>query len=232
MGLLISTELNQNKRETLYRYFRDRMDFFSAPDETTPAPQQDVGQIEEIEIIAPEESSPPVDLSAEFAELEDVPGGIMQEDDLRRMTTQGEAVVEEVLDPSAMYSGISMADDRISQLKMESDAVREWRDRNTKRIEDGDNKEKSDVIDWKEQAKLQKEEFYKQYETENSKRKRENRNAESVSASNAPNTREDAWKQLGTFIDFQATRAANETDKSRMKSLLFKLKQTPPKITA
>jgi len=36
------------------------MDFFSAPDETTPAPQQDVGPIEEIEIIAPEESSPPV----------------------------------------------------------------------------------------------------------------------------------------------------------------------------
>ena len=72
----------------------------------------------------------------------------------------------------------------------------------------------------------------RQYETENSKRKKENRNAESVSSSNAPGSREDAWKQLGSFIDFQATRAANETDKSRMKSLLFKLKQTPPKITA
>ena len=40
------------------------------------------------------------------------------------MTVQGENPVEEKVDPSAMYSGISMADDRINQLQSESNKMR------------------------------------------------------------------------------------------------------------
>lgn len=80
------------------------------------------------------------------------------------MTVQGDELqqgVQESVDPSAMYSGISLADDRINQLKMESDAVREWRGNNQKRIEDADVKETSDTTEWKSTAKTQTEQFYK-----------------------------------------------------------------------
>jgi len=38
---------------------------------------------------------------------------------------------------------------------------REWREKNTQRIEDADKKEETDGVSWKEQAKIQKDEFYK-----------------------------------------------------------------------
>ena len=40
------------------------------------------------------------------------------------MTVQGEAPADEPVDPSAMYSGLSMADDRINQLQSESGKMR------------------------------------------------------------------------------------------------------------
>jgi len=202
------------------------MDFFLSPDESTATPN--AGDSEKVEDVPENKGSSPVDLSAEFAELnDDAPA--MQEDDLRRMTTQGEGQ-DEKIDPSVMYSGISMADDRINQLKTESSALREWREQNSQRIEHADSKELKDDADWKEKAKLQKDEFYKQYEAENAKRKSENRAAEKTSAIDAPASREAAWAQLGSYVDFKQARQTNETDKSRMKSLLFKLKQEPPKI--
>ena len=79
------------------------------------------------------------------------------------MTVQGDGQipVEEKVDPSVMYSGISLADDRISQLKMESEAVRDWREKNIQRIENGDKKETTDDTEWKTSAKTQTEQFYK-----------------------------------------------------------------------
>ena len=74
--------------------------------------------------------------------------------------------------------------------------------------------------------------FFRQYEAENSKRKTENRSSEQESVISAPATKEVAWQQLSSFINFNQARQANETDKARMKSLLFKLKQEPPKVLA
>ena len=68
----------------------------------------------------------------------------------------------------------------------------------------------------------------RQYETEKAKTKGENRNGQSPLVVKKPESTDKAWSQIGDFIDFQAARAAKQTDKERMKSLLFKLKQTPP----
>merc|ERR1711935_217721 len=177
------------------------------------------------------EAAPQVDLSAEFAELNDVEP-VMQEDDLRKMTVQGETPAEDPVDPSAMYSGISMADDRINQLQSESSKMREWREQNTARIEAADSKETTDEVEWKEAAKKQKDDFYKQYEAENAKRKGENRAAEQNDVMTAPSSKAKAWEQLSGLINFNEQRKTNETDKTRMKSLLFQLKQEPPKVAA
>ena len=72
--------------------------------------------------------------------------------------------------------------------------------------------------------------YFRQYETENAKRKAENRASEVNNVISAPGSSKVAWEQLGSFINFNASRGAHETDKSRMKSLLFKLKQEPPKV--
>ena len=72
--------------------------------------------------------------------------------------------------------------------------------------------------------------YFRQYETENAKRKAENRASEVNNVISAPGSSKVAWEQLGSFINFNAARGAHETDKSRMKSLLFKLKQEPPKV--
>ena len=80
------------------------------------------------------------------------------------MTVQGDessAGISEKVDPSAMYSGISLADDRINQLQAESPAVREWRETYAKRIQDADNKENTETEEWKQSAKTATEEFYK-----------------------------------------------------------------------
>ena len=74
--------------------------------------------------------------------------------------------------------------------------------------------------------------LYRQYEAENAKRKGENRAAEQNDVMAAPSDKAKAWQQLSGFINFNAQRQANETDKSRMKSLLFQLKQEPPKVAA
>ena len=68
----------------------------------------------------------------------------------------------------------------------------------------------------------------RQYEAEKAKTKGENRNGQSPLVVKKPESTDKAWSQIGDFIDFQAARAAKQTDKERMKSLLFKLKQTPP----
>lgn len=179
------------------------------------------------EVTMPTDS--PVDLSAEFAELENME--VMNEDDLRKMTVQGDessAGISEKVDPSAMYSGISLADDRINQLQAESPAVREWRETYAKRIQDADNKENTETEEWKQSAKTATEEFYKTYEAENSKRKNQNKSSAIASVIPDPASKEKAWSQIGDFINFQAQRAAKTTDKERMKSLLFQLKNSPP----
>ena len=68
----------------------------------------------------------------------------------------------------------------------------------------------------------------RQYEAENEKRKAENRASSIASIVKEPESKEKAWSQIGDFIDFNAQRAAKQTDKDRMKTLLFKLKQSPP----
>ena len=72
----------------------------------------------------------------------------------------------------------------------------------------------------------------RQYEAENAKRKSENRAAEQNDVVAAPSDKAKAWNQLSGFINFNQERKPNETDKSRMKSLLFQLKQEPPKTAA
>lgn len=59
----------------------------------------------------------------------------------------------------------------------------------------------------------------------------ENRASATASIVHKPESKEKAWGQIGDFIDFNAQRAAKQTNKDRMKTLLFTLKQTPP-ITA
>lgn len=46
-------------------------------------------------------------------------------------------------------------------MKLLSLITREWREQNTARIEAADSKEKTDEVDWKEEAKKQKDDFYK-----------------------------------------------------------------------
>ena len=72
----------------------------------------------------------------------------------------------------------------------------------------------------------------RQYEAENSKRKGENRAAEINDVMTAPSSKAKAWEQLSGLINFNEQRKTNETDKTRMKSLLFQLKQEPPKVAA
>ena len=70
--------------------------------------------------------------------------------------------------------------------------------------------------------------YFRTYEAENEKRKKENRASQTASVIKEPDSKAKAWAQIGDFIDFNAQRAAKQVNKDRMKTLLFKLKQTPP----
>ncbi|CBY09957.1 unnamed protein product [Oikopleura dioica] len=219
-------------------------DFFNAaPENQAPvaeAPQvadpaadflgEDVAAVADINE-APEEltvdSESPVDLAGEF---ESIPAAaeVMEEDAMRGMLSSGATDIPETrMDPSQLVNSMNAADERIAQLNSESESVRKWREDNEKRIVETDAKETSDLEEWKSTAKSQIEEFYKTYGAENEKRKNQNR----ISTASKPPSLDDpkiAWQQIGDFIDFNASRQAKETDKDRMKSLLFKLKTSPP----
>jgi len=172
------------------------------------------------------DSESPVDLAGEF---ESVPAAeVMEEDAMRGMLSSGATDIPETrTDPSQLVNSMNAADERIAQLNSESESVRKWREDNEKRIQETDAKETSDLEEWKSTAKSQIEEFYKTYGAENEKRKNQNR----ISTASQPPSLDDpkkAWQQIGDFIDFNASRQAKETDKDRMKSLLFKLKTNPP----
>lgn len=152
----------------------------------------------------------------------------MEEDAMRGMLSSGATdLPDSRTDPSQFVNSMNVADERIAQLNSESESVRKWREEKAKRIVETDAKEVSDIDEWKSTAKSQIEEFYKTYGAENEKRKNQNR----LSTASQPPSLDDpkkAWQQIGDFIDFNASRQAKETDKDRMKSLLFRLKTNPP----
>ncbi|XP_033217460.1 clathrin light chain isoform X1 [Belonocnema kinseyi] len=118
-------------------------------------------------------------------------------------------------------------------IKEEPEKIKKWREEQKDRLEQKDAEEEKKKQEWKEAAKKELEEWYKQHAEAISKTKANNRetakNAEKQFVAEAdevePGTE---WERIAKLCDFNPKSARTSKDVSRMRSIILQLKQNPP----
>ncbi|CAF1144396.1 unnamed protein product [Brachionus calyciflorus] len=126
------------------------------------------------------------------------------------------------------YSFISNQD----RFVQEPEKVKKWREEQRIRIETKDAEEETKKIEWKEKAKKELEEWYKNRQEQLVKTIENNRLSNKASESEIMANRENQsnghdWERIGKLCDFNPKANKNQKDTSRMRSILLQLKQTP-----
>ena len=122
--------------------------------------------------------------------------------------------------------------------------IKKWKEGYKLRLEEKDAEEEQKMRELKNQAKKELEAFYRRYDAEIDAQKAVNRESQAAfltaaNSSMAPGTE---WKRVGEMCDFKmrnsssstaavSVSANSNTDLSRMKSILLKLKQHPKPIS-
>ncbi|RNA26717.1 clathrin light chain B-like isoform X2 [Brachionus plicatilis] len=124
---------------------------------------------------------------------------------------------------SDLYSAISTADKLIN----EPEKVKLWRDEQKKRLEVKDAEEEKKKNEWKEAAKKELDEWYKNRQDQLEKKHADNKTAESDLLTPEETEKGKEWEKLGKLCDFNPKNNKNNRDVSRFRSILLQLKQHP-----
>merc|ERR1712106_620160 len=110
----------------------------------------------------------------------------------------------------------------------EPECLRKWREEQKERIRIKDEEEEKGMEELRQKAKKELESFYKNYEEELQLTKKENRIAEEAFLADVnglkPGTE---WERVCRNSNFNSKVNHNKKDRSRMRSVLLQLKQTP-----
>ncbi|XP_037086772.1 clathrin light chain-like isoform X2 [Pollicipes pollicipes] len=114
--------------------------------------------------------------------------------------------------------------------RVEPEKIRRWREEQRQRLEEKDAEEERKKDEWRESAKKELEDWYKQHEESVSKTRAANRAAEKelVSGDNKSTEAAADWEQIAKLCEFNPKVNRNTKDTSRMRSLILQLKQSPP----
>ncbi|XP_037086773.1 clathrin light chain-like isoform X3 [Pollicipes pollicipes] len=118
--------------------------------------------------------------------------------------------------------------------RVEPEKIRRWREEQRQRLEEKDAEEERKKDEWRESAKKELEDWYKQHEESVSKTRAANREAalaaekELVSGDNKSTEAAADWEQIAKLCEFNPKVNRNTKDTSRMRSLILQLKQSPP----
>ncbi|RMZ97518.1 clathrin light chain B isoform X5 [Brachionus plicatilis] len=132
---------------------------------------------------------------------------------------------EEQPDP---YSFIS-SQDRVVQ---EPEKIKKWREEQKARIEAKDAQEEAKKLEWREMAKKELADWYKNRQEQLVKTIENNRLTNKASETEIMASRENDsnghdWERIAKLCDFNPKANKNQKDNSRLRSILLQLKQTP-----
>lgn len=125
------------------------------------------------------------------------------------------------------YSAISSVD----RLSNEPEKLKVWREENRKRLETKDADEEVKKREWKEAAKKELDDWYRNRKEQLEKKHADNKIANKAAEAElvAPRDTEPGkeWEKVGKLCDFNPKGNKNVRDVSRMRSILLQLKQQP-----
>uniref|UniRef100_A0A8C1KA13 Clathrin light chain n=1 Tax=Cyprinus carpio TaxID=7962 RepID=A0A8C1KA13_CYPCA len=127
--------------------------------------------------------------------------------------------------PSDVYAAISSVD----RLQAEPESLRKWREEQRERLEQLDANSRKQEAEWKENAKLELEEWHTRQNEQLEKTKFLSccfgyKTMVSELDENSPGTE---WERVARLCDFNPKSSKQAKDVSRMRSVLISLKQAP-----
>ncbi|CAF0785084.1 unnamed protein product [Brachionus calyciflorus] len=125
--------------------------------------------------------------------------------------------------PSDLYSAISSVD----KLTNEPETMKIWREEQKKRLETKDAEEELKRKEWKETARKELDDWYKNRKEQLEKKHADNKAAEAELAAPRDTEPGKEWEKVGKLTDFNPKANKNVRDVSRMRSILLQLKQQP-----
>lgn len=116
----------------------------------------------------------------------------------------------------------------------EPETIRVWREKNEEHLKVKDEKEAEMMVELREKAKKELNDWYKKYEEQLGKTKADNREGDKshfvaeMGTAIEPGTE---WERVHKLCDFNVKNSRNSKDMSRMRSIMLQLKQNPIQAT-
>ena len=171
------------------------------------------------------------DPAAEFLAREQAELAKIENNDFGSDFTSFDAPIQEapqVETSNDFYSAISQTD----KLTQEPEKIKKWREEQKVRIETKDAEEEVKKREWKEAAKKEIEDWYKNRQDQLNKTRENNKIANKAAEAelNAPfdsSAKNVEWDRIAKLCDFNPKANKNTKDVNRLRSILLQLKQTP-----
>lgn len=122
-----------------------------------------------------------------------------------------------------VFSAIS----KVDKLTQEPEKIKLWREEQRVRLQTKDAEEENKKREWKEAAKKEVEDWYKNRQEQLAKTHASNKAAEADLVAPRDSTSGQEWERMAKLCDFNPKANKNNKDVSRMRSILLQLKQQP-----
>lgn len=198
--------------------------FESAADPAADFLAQEAAELAKIENAGSDDSGPTQAPNADPFEAFESENKPAQADPFQ-MEQMASATEEISSDPYASVSGVDA-------MANEPEKITRWREEQKLRLETKDAEEDQKKAEWKELAKKELEDWYKQREEQLTKTIANNKVNDKATLAELAALREKSdtdgeWERIHKLCDFNPKANKNTKDVSRMRSILLQLKQTP-----
>jgi len=139
---------------------------------------------------------------------------------------------QELLDAPKESNNVSPSITQKPEVREEPEKIRKWREDQIKHLKEKDIAEEKKKEEWREIAKKELEDWYKNHEETIAKTKAANRTAEKQFVADdddiEPGTE---WERIAKLCDFNPKAKQGSKDVSRMRSIILQMKQSPLPMT-
>jgi len=143
---------------------------------------------------------------------------------------------QELLDAPKESNNVSPSITQKPEVREEPEKIRKWREDQIKHLEEKDIAEEKKKEEWREIAKKELEDWYKNHEETIAKTKAANRDAAKTAEKQFVADDDDIepgteWERIAKLCDFNPKAKQGSKDVSRMRSIILQMKQSPLPMT-